>query len=213
MTDFYERFASREKVAFWGALAAGARTALPGAARAAGSFLGGAGRGLAGMELAAGAGRAAQAGRTTAQIAQGATTAKGIYDTVKPPEPPPPPPGVKPGMKIGSVEARLARVVLSKMASGWHTPVELFGYGAFALPHAAQLLPDGPVKQTLTSPGAKTLANTVGLASLGAATADSLRHGDDLAAYDAVGLGTMGAGVLHDYLRQRAQGSAPAPNP
>lgn len=165
MEGFYERLAGLEKGAFWGALAAGARTALPGAARAAGSFLGGAGRGLAGMELAAGAGRAAQAGRTTAQIAQGATTAKGIYDTVKPPEPPPPPPGVKPGMKVGSLDARLAQLVRSKIAFGVGDAVNVGSYGAMI---GASLLPhEHPMHTLLEGAGLVGLGGTTLAGMLG----------------------------------------------
>lgn len=211
--ELYEKLAQEaeasEKRAFLGALRAGASMAAPAVGTAVGAaarFAGGAGKALMGTPLAANAGRAAQAGHWGVNAAQGASTVKGVYDTFKPPEPPPAPQGVRPGMKVGERLARLASIKLAD--AGWHTPVEIASYLTFAAPHAAEFLPDGPVKDALTSPGAKTIANASGLLGIGAVAGDNWRHGDELAAYDGVGAATMGAGVLHDYLRRRAQNAA-----
>lgn len=212
MKGYYESLLARdprEKVAVLGGLLSAGRAALPGlmtAGRSAMNFAGGAGRGLAGMELASGAGRAAQAGRTTAQIAQGASTAKGIYDTVKSPEPPAAPPGVKPGMKVGSLEARILRLVRMKLASGadWHLPVNALSYGAFALPYLSDTIHKNE--------GLTRALNAAGLLGLGATSADSLRQGDATAGYDLAGLGLMGAGLVHNMIRPTTHDTSTAPS-
>ena len=199
MRGIYERYADFEKQALLGAVAQGAARAAPhlvNAGRAIGNFLGGAGRGLAGMELAQGAGRAAQAGRTTAQVAQGATTAKGIYDTIKPPEPPPAPPGVKPGMKMGALEERLARVVFSKIAFGVGDAVNVGSYGAMI---GASLLPhEHPWHSILEGAGLVGLGGTT-IAAMAGDPAERKPGLKDLA-----GLALFGSALYDRYKNHEA---------
>lgn len=129
MEGLYERLASREKVAFWGALARMAPRAAPGVASVGRAAMN-VGKGMMGVPLAQNATRGAQTAHNVGTGMGALNTAKGLYDSMKPPEPPPPPPGVRPGMKVGSVEERLLRVVLTKIAFGVPEAIDTASYAA-----------------------------------------------------------------------------------
>ena len=89
------------------------------------------------------------------------------------------------------VFVRAAYHLLLKRAyhPSWHRPVNALSYAAFAAPYVSQTVHDNA--------RLATALNAAGLVGLGATSADSVAHGDDLAAYDLAGLGVMGAGMLH----------------
>lgn len=164
MVGFYERFAEPEKVAFWGALARMAPRAAPAAASAGRAALN-VGKGMMGVPLAQNATRGAQMAHNVGTGVGAINTAKGLYDSVKPPEPPPAPPGVRPGMKVGSLEARLLRLVRTKLAFGVQDAINVGSYGAMI---GATLLPHKHPWHTylegagLVGLGGTTLASMVG---------------------------------------------------
>jgi hypothetical protein len=98
--------------------------------------------------------------------------------------------------KKADVHPLMARLALAKLGSGagWHRPVNALSYGAFALPYLSETIHDNP---KLTA-----ALNAAGLLGLGVTSADSVRHGDPMAAYDVAGLGMMGAGMIHGALRR-----------
>lgn len=174
-----------EKLAFWGSLLRGAGEFAYNAGRSMVPFLG----------VSEGAGLAGKAGYHAFQGTQAAKAAPSTFNMTSSQ------PAFRPQstLKVSSLrETAVRRALVGAFVKhanepGWHRAVNAASYAAFMLPYLSQRVHDN-------KPLATAL-NTAGLLGLGATSADQIRHGDALGAYDLAGLGLMGAGMIHNALR------------